>query len=802
MTGRIFCAVGSLAVAAALVGCARVAMPPGKPDVAEKQAPRIIKAEPADAYHVDVTFSEAMDVTTLRDKDNYKITDEGGELLPIEAIVTRDNGVTLITAGQTKGFKYKVAVRNVADAAAGNKIKSDNSRGFKGSRRADERPPSLAAVYPAGGATGVGLYPEIVVEFTDAMAATDTAGVISLVDDFGKAIAGTGRFDGQRFLFRPAERLDYATTYTAIVSDTVRDVAGNQLYRESRSAFTTVDDAREVVITGTVLAPGEGISVEGVEVRVSLSPDPRDPAARTVGYAQADADGRFVVRGLAANSEAEPTYYLVAAIDDNGDGAPELLGGFGFAGGKAGELPKFAGGERLENVEVVLSRADLRGPRVTEAAVAPNPTAGQEGCYVRAACLDDEGSAVAGAEVFFDDVWSDGTGIALRPAAGEWGTGAALAGEAFILSLRRADIGRRGEHIAYFHARDAAGNWGELAEVPFDVTPGPRSAAGVGGLVTFDKLPAEGVLVIATAAGAEADALPAAFAISDRDGRYRLTDLPAGAYVLAARFDEDKDGRWRPGEPVGAVPAVSLNPGMTARANLELTYGPSLSGANARLQVYAEGPGLQSRAVLALMAAAGDRDRNLVRVWARLPSGEEVALGDDGVPPDAAAGDGVFTFERTFSPGEWASIAEGPAAIFAEDAKANRAAAAVNAAPGLEVVRLEPPAEVKVETAADGIVVSWGSVPRAEGGYVVFIVPEDRLARFTEPGSAEVYSNFERPVFETTLAIPYNALTDWWAYPAGSRFIAMVVASAGDGDTFQSSDKALATAIWAKPARK
>jgi len=168
------------------------------------------------------------------------------------------------------------------------------------------------------------------------------------------------------------------------------------------------------------------------------------------------------------------------------------------------------------------------------------------------------------------------------------------------------------------------------------------------------------------------------------------------------------------------------------------------------------------------------------------------------VPPDDAAGDGIFTFSREYRGADLARLTDGEVTIWAEDGPGNRAAATAAAYPGLAVHKLEPPA-VSVEAGPEGLDVSWEAVPGADGGYVVFLVPADRWDRFTGRGTGELYSNFQNPVYGNTLFIPYDALEDWWAYPARSRFVVFLVASAGDGESYEASDKALASVTWNKP---
>lgn len=794
-------ALALITLAAFAAGCARVALPPGRERLADDKPPRLTKAKPVDANHVEVYFSEGMEPSTLRDVDNYALVDEAGRALTVEAaVIVRPDLVTLVTQSQVAGIEYRLLARNVADASGGNPIERDNQAEFKGSKEVDDKPPAVVATYPPDGAEQVGLFPEITVEFTDVMAAEPgPEEVVALYDDLGAAVPVEGEFEGPRLRFRPSRPLDFATTYVAVVADRCTDLAGNLLYRENRFSFTTLEDREEVVVTGVVRLPEEGLSPTEVELGVSLVPRPGAEGARLVASARADAEGKFVLAGLPPNSEAQATYYLVAVLDVDGEEGYEFVGGYGFAGGKAAALPNFLGGERLENVEVVLTRADVVGPAVEAATLSPNPTGGQDGCYLGATFADAEGSAVSEAEVFFDAIWSDGTGLELLAVGAPWNTGPRATAERYLLELERWGVEERGAHVAYFHARDASGNWGEFYEVPFEVTAAPRPAREIEGTVWFERLPAAEALVAATPPGEPGR--PLALALADKEGRYALEGLAAGTYEVVARLDEDGDGHWRAGEPAGVASApVDVRAASARAVDLTLTYGPSLSAANARLHTYAPGPNREGRAVLTASAAARDRDLDLARVVATLPTGEEVEMTDDGEPPDAAAGDGIFTWRREYRGEEVAACPAGEVALVAEDGRGNRAAASAAEAPGLRIFKLEPPSAVGLAAGAEALEVTWEAVEGADGGYVVFLVPADRLERFSAPGTGEVFSNFRHPAYGTALTIPYAAIADWWAYPTGSRFVVYLVASAGDADTYEDSDKAFVTAGWSKPA--
>jgi serine protease AprX len=105
---------------------------------------------------------------------------------------------------------------------------------------ADATPPTVTAVTPSEGATGVAANTNVTVTFSEPMDQASVQSGFSLVKTTGGAnVAGTFSWNGSTVTFDPTVNLDAATQYTATVTTAAKDVAGNALAAAKSWNFTT-----------------------------------------------------------------------------------------------------------------------------------------------------------------------------------------------------------------------------------------------------------------------------------------------------------------------------------------------------------------------------------------------------------------------------------------------------------------------------------------------------------------------------------------------------------------------------------
>ena len=109
------------------------------------------------------------------------------------------------------------------------------------------------------------------------------------------------------------------------MADTCADVAGNPLYKGVRLGFETAPDTLEGTLVGRVVAAEEGLDVGGAEVLLTLTPGLGSESDFVAAFTTADDEGYFRLDGIAPNTEASPTYYLL--VRKPVPGGEELVGG-------------------------------------------------------------------------------------------------------------------------------------------------------------------------------------------------------------------------------------------------------------------------------------------------------------------------------------------------------------------------------------------------------------------------------------------------------------------------------------------
>jgi subtilisin len=103
----------------------------------------------------------------------------------------------------------------------------------------DTTPPTVTTTTPGSGATGVAVTSSVTATFSEAVqSATVTTSTFTLKNSAGTSITGTVSLSSNVATFKPSSNLAYSTSYTAAVTNGIKDLAGNLLTPKSWS-FTT-----------------------------------------------------------------------------------------------------------------------------------------------------------------------------------------------------------------------------------------------------------------------------------------------------------------------------------------------------------------------------------------------------------------------------------------------------------------------------------------------------------------------------------------------------------------------------------
>jgi len=111
-----------------------------------------------------------------------------------------------------------------------------------GTGPADTTPPTISSVVPANNATAVAVSTAITWTFSEALLPiTVNASNFLVTKNDGTSVAGTVSLDGTQKIvtFTPSANLGATSTFLAIATTNVADVAGNKLAAQSITKFTT-----------------------------------------------------------------------------------------------------------------------------------------------------------------------------------------------------------------------------------------------------------------------------------------------------------------------------------------------------------------------------------------------------------------------------------------------------------------------------------------------------------------------------------------------------------------------------------
>ncbi len=120
---------------------------------------------------------------------------------------------------------------------------ADDDNGGGSSNKKDSTAPIVLSSFPASGATSVALNTNIIARFSEAMKASTIAGTanFTLTGPGATPVVGTVSYDAVNFVadFLPAANLAASTLFTANITVSVEDLAGNNLLLPYSWTFTT-----------------------------------------------------------------------------------------------------------------------------------------------------------------------------------------------------------------------------------------------------------------------------------------------------------------------------------------------------------------------------------------------------------------------------------------------------------------------------------------------------------------------------------------------------------------------------------
>jgi O-glycosyl hydrolase len=222
---------------------------------------------------ITATFSEAMNASTIT-ASTFTLTPQGGA--PVSATVSY-NATTLIAtltpnAPLAANKTYTAAVTTGVVAATGSAIANVNSWSFT---TAQGPVPTVTAVTPTSGTTGVAIASTVTATFSEAMDPSTLTGSTFWLTGGGASVTGTVSADptNKIFTFTPSAPLAYSTTYTALITTGV--LAASQVPEVPLAAnyswsFTTAPPPPATVSAVTPTSGSTGLPITGTTVTATF----------------------------------------------------------------------------------------------------------------------------------------------------------------------------------------------------------------------------------------------------------------------------------------------------------------------------------------------------------------------------------------------------------------------------------------------------------------------------------------------------------------------------------------------------
>ena len=176
------------------------------------------------------------------------------------------------------GTTYTATLTTAITDLAGNALTANYSWSFKTSAAAtpgDTTPPTITAVSPMNGAIDVALNGSVSVDFSEALNPATVNTASFLLTGASGTVAGSVTYNGTSATFTPLAALDASTVYTAILTASISDLAGNTLTSNYAWSFTTAalaDTTAPTVVSGSEV-PANGATDVAINAAISVSFD-------------------------------------------------------------------------------------------------------------------------------------------------------------------------------------------------------------------------------------------------------------------------------------------------------------------------------------------------------------------------------------------------------------------------------------------------------------------------------------------------------------------------------------------------
>ena len=224
---------------------------------------------------VTASFSEAMDPLSISTASFTLACPAGTAITGTVSYAVSGNVATFTpSSALPSGMNCAAVITTAVRDTAGNALATNFNWGFTTGAAPDTTRPTVTAVLPAAGATGIATNSAVTLSFSEAMDPLSITGSsLSLTCPVGTPITGTVVYaaSSNSATFTPGSALPANTSCTVMLSAAARDVAGNTLAAPFRSTFSTAvapDTTRPSVST---VFPVNGATMVAINTAITAS---------------------------------------------------------------------------------------------------------------------------------------------------------------------------------------------------------------------------------------------------------------------------------------------------------------------------------------------------------------------------------------------------------------------------------------------------------------------------------------------------------------------------------------------------
>ena len=319
----------------------------------EKTPPQMVSTNPKGGDHdvningtIDVTFSEEMDVDSLRTgivvHDSLENPVIGNTTPSVDGMSVTFDPLFSYGYGQT----YHVTVLPTVKDLAGNNLAAEEAFSF--TVQLEQISPRVVNIEPLEQAQFVNRTTKVSVTFSEPMNSTSLANAVIIKDPGLDEVPTTPQYNADAYTLtvKPDTPLDYQTLYTVTIKHEAQDLAGNLLDKEYSSTFTTERlPQRPPRITQRLPNEEEFDWYEGIPITFSVvADDPNDDILvyawevngdvregetfnEFIFYPEPGSEGSYMVRVSVMDGITPPVrhFWKVTVVETDPDG-PNGLG--------------------------------------------------------------------------------------------------------------------------------------------------------------------------------------------------------------------------------------------------------------------------------------------------------------------------------------------------------------------------------------------------------------------------------------------------------------------------------------------